>query len=200
MKRFNPEAEPMRIAPQFSIEEWKALSFTTDDDWQKGIDILEDRIQGRFLWVIKSLESYTYAGFAVLALDCLLIENLQQFREGVPETPRGDSEIFFKRFLTETSFKKYFDQNLAKMFYKQIRCGILHQAEIKGSSRVFIRQDVPLVQLAKDKKGLIINRKLFHNQLVNEFRKYVSQLRKSNPPNKKLRSNFRKKMDYICRV
>ena len=194
------KTEPMRISPHFTCDDWEDIAFSKEDEWQKAIDIFEDRIDGRFIKIIDKIEGYEFSGFAVLALDSLLIETLQQFREGVPKTPNGKSQDYFVSFLTETSFCKFFDQNKAEIFYKQIRCGILHQAEIGGSSRVLIRQQVPLIRLAKDRNGLIINRKLFHKQLVKEFENYVSQLRKTNPPDEKLRSNFKEKMDYICRV
>lgn len=196
----NVETEPVRISPNSTVNDWKALTFSTEKDWQKAIDIFEDRYNARFMKVIRFVEGYEYSGFAVLALDCLLIETLQQFREGVSETPPRKSENYFVRFLTETSFGRFFDRRLATMFYKQIRCGILHQAEIKDSSRVLIRSTVLLVGLAKDRNGLIINRILFHRQLVKEYKNYVSQLRKNNPPNSKLRSNFKTKMDRICHV
>lgn len=188
----------MRISARFNVDDWKSLTFSTEKEWQEAVDIFEDRISSRFLRVIQLTESYEYSGFAVLALDCLLIETLQQFREGVSETRPRMSEEYFVRFLTKTSFDKFFDRALAKMFYRQIRCGILHQAEIKGSSRVLILPDLPLVRLATDRNGLIINRKLFHRKLVEEFKNYVSELRKNNPPDEKLRHNFKKKMDHIC--
>lgn len=114
MKLVDPESEPMRIAPRFTADNWMALTFSTEEEWEKGIEMLEDRIDGRFLQVIKRIQGYEYAGFAVLTLDCLLIETLQQLREGVPEIDRS---IDFVRFLTGTSFSKYFDLNLAEMFY-----------------------------------------------------------------------------------
>lgn len=200
LKAIDLELKPIRISPHFCINDWTILSFSTENDWEKGIDIFEDRIRGRFLKPITYFETYKYAGFAVLALDCLLIETLQQFKKGVSDTPWGESESYFVDFLTKTSFKKYFDADLAKFFYRQIRCGVLHQAEIKGSSRVFVHQDIPLVKWSKDKKGLIINRKLFHNQLIIEFKNYLSQLKVSNPPDVHLRTNFRKKMNFICHV
>ena len=156
------KTEPTHISPQFTCDDWEKLTFSKEEDWLKAIDIFEDRINGRFINIINIVEGYEFSGFAVLALDSLLIETLQQFREGVSETPKGKSHEYFVRFLTETSFGKFFDQRKAELFYKQIRCGILHQAEIKGSSRVLIRQQVPLVRLTKDGNGLIMNRKLFH--------------------------------------
>jgi len=183
----------MRISPQYTDADYKRLTFSAESEWQTAIDIFEDRIFGRFLKFVSYIEGYTYAGFAVLALDCLLIETLQQFHEGVAETPRRCSETFFVRFLTKTSFG--FTEDQAKKFYNDIRCGILHQAEVKGSSKVRV-DTMPLVKYTDDRKGLVINRKLFHQQLVHEFKDYVARLR--NGTDQQLRDNFKKKMEYIC--
>lgn len=185
----------MYISPKYSVDHWQKLTFSTEDEWQKAIDIFEDRIRGRFLEPISCIEGYAYAGFAVLALDCLLIENLQQFREGQTQTPDRKSQEYFVRFFTETSFSSYFTKEMAEMFYDQIRCGILHQAEVKENSR--IRMDTPLIKYTDDGKGLLINRKLFHQQLVREFEAYIARLREGS--NQELRVKFKRKMDYICR-
>jgi hypothetical protein len=189
---------PMRISPKYSVDDWKALTFSTEEDWQRAIDIFEDRIRGRFLKFINVIKDYKFSGFAVLALDCLLIETLQQFREGEPETPYKKENEYFVSFLTETSFSKFFDKNKAKKFYKQIRCGILHQAEVKKNSLVRKCKDEPLVRLTEDSKGLIVNRKLFHEQLVKVFEEYLCCLR--DPSAKGQRDKLKKKMNYICRV
>jgi len=189
----------MRISPHYTDDDWRKLSFSTEDEWQTAIDIFEDRFRGRFLEPISRIEGYTCAGFAVLALDCLLIETLQQFREGVPRTPSGQSKTFFVCFLTKTSFRSYFTtKKMAEKFYHQIRCGILHQAEVKENSKVLIRKDTPLIKYTDDRKGLVINRRLFHQQLVQEFEDCVARLRE--PSNQELRKGFKTKMDYICRV
>lgn len=132
-----------------------------------------------------------------MAIDCLLIETLQQFIEGVSKTTDGKSECYFKKFLI-SYFKENFDDEKAKMFYKQIRCGILHQAETKESSKIKISHELPIVKFTKEKDGLIINRKKFHEKLKKAIKSYIEQLKdKTNEP---LRNNFRKKMDYICRI
>lgn len=186
----------MRISPQYTVADYKKLTFSAESEWNKAIDIFKDRIFGRFLEFVSYIEENTYAGFAVVALDCLLIETLQQFHEGVAKTPSGCSGPFFVRFLTETSFG--FTEDQAKKFYKDIRCGILHQAEVEGSSKVRIGEDTPLVKDTDDGKGLVINRKLFHQQMEREFRDYLDRLR--NGTDQQLRDNFKKKMDYICRL
>src|ERR1700730_16968447 len=49
-------------------------------------------------------QTMRFSGFAVIATDCLLIETIQQFYEGKAETPRGKSEQYFRKFLTQTVF------------------------------------------------------------------------------------------------
>jgi len=195
--------ESLRVAASrhggfWTRDDWKALDFSIEKDWQIAIDIFEDRIRSRFLDVVEVFQTMRFSGFAVIAIDCLLIETLQQFYEGKAETPRGKSEEYFRKFLTQTSFNKFFDDEMAKRFYLQIRNGVLHQAEVKASSRVWLRKGTPLVQYAEDRNGLLIHRKKFHNQLVREFKDYVSRLRVTNPLNADLREKFKTKMDVIC--
>ncbi len=187
----------MRISTKYIAEDWKSLHFKTEDEWQKAIDIFAERIRERFLEPIARIEKCDFAGFAVMALDCLLIEMLEQFRMGVNRTPPGKSKDYYIDFLTMTSFGEYFDKRQATLFYRQIRCGILHQAELRGSSKIVIDIDAPLVQYAPDNKGLFVNRYLFHAQLKTEFQNYVDSL--MNPYNTGVRTKFIKKMKMICR-
>jgi hypothetical protein len=188
----------MRISSEFVAADWHKLSFKTEDEWQRAISIFTARIRERFLDPITEIEHLDFAGFAVMALDCLLIEMLQQFREGMGRTPAGKSKDYFIDYLTNTSFGKYFDKRQATIFYRQIRCGILHQAELRGSSKIAIGRRLPLVKYADDNKGLIVNRHRFHRQLLTEFDNYVAQIR--NPYNIEVRNKFIKKMRAICRT
>ncbi len=204
MESETTEEKGLRIAPSrhgghWYVGDWAALDFTKETDWQIAIDIFEDRIRGRFLDIVDEIQEYVFAGFAVMALDCLLIETLQQFFEGVHETPRGQSEMYFRRFLTQTSFAPFFDDDdKSRLFFDHIRCGILHQAEVKGNSRIIITGGTPMVRQVDN--GLIINRQLFHQQLAWEFNHYVARLRQNDPPDDELRRKFRRKMDAICQL
>lgn len=188
----------MRISTKYEAKDWHELTFQSEDEWHRAIDIFVDRIRERFLKPIDKIETCEYAGFAVMALDCLLIEMLQQFRMGYYRTPTGQSKNFFVNFLTETSFGKYFDERKATLFYRQIRCGILHQAELRGSSKILIDSGVPLVQYSSDEKGLIVNRKSFHKQLTEELISYVDSLKE--PSNTETREKFLTKMKSICKT
>lgn len=188
----------MKITPTFTARDWHSISFDSEKDWQCAIAIFKERTEERFMRPIEQIEKCSYAGFAVLALDCLLIEMLQQFREGANRTPSGKSRDYFVAFLTETSFGNYFDNRQAELFYRQIRCGILHQAELRGSSKIINNDDDPMVVYSEDNRGLIVNRKLFHECLVKEFEGYMGMLDDSS--NGEMRERFLSKMKSICRT
>ena len=191
----------MKISPNYSTRDWRILDLTlgsTEEDWRTGIEIFQDRIKGRYFDYMDQIEGGIYSGFAVMALSCLLIETLQQFFEGVARTPYGKSEEYFIRFLTETSFGEYFDRDRAKRFYKQIRCGILHQAEVETISLIRIGRNRQLVEDVGDNKGLIINRRKFYAKLKKVFDNYTARL--TNSSDTEIREKFIYKMNYICRI
>lgn len=137
--------------------------------------------------------SFTRSGFAILALDSLLVETLQQFIEGVEETPYGCAPGFFKAFLTRPAFRGAFDDKSAEVFRDAIRNGILHQAEVKGSS--LVRRDGPMVQITPSGDGVIVNPVLFHCRLEDALQDYVEELKQ---PRSLLRKTFRDKMEFIA--
>jgi hypothetical protein len=194
----------MEIAPRFTDDDWKALTFRGERDWIRAVAALRGRLDARCLKPARSLLRQARSGFAVLALDSLLVETLQQFREGVHETPHVvrngrrvlASEDYFKAFLTSPYFGSGFDDQTASLFYRKVRCGILHQAEVKGSS--LVRRDRPLISLAADGKGVVVNPIIFHRRIEAAFRSYLSDLRM--PAQAELRSRFRSKINHIARV
>lgn len=194
----NVSLAPSRYGGDWTVADYKVIDFSTEEGWQKAIDIFEDRIRNRFLNIVDNIENLPDSGFAVMGLDCLLIETLEQTCKGAAETPPREGKSYFVDFLTQTAFQSDFDQDKAEKFYNFIRNGILHQAEIKGSSRIRTDLDLSIVQNSPDGNGLIINRRKFHRKLVRVFEDYLELLR--DPANQGQRNNFRKKMDAICHV
>ncbi len=193
--------EAIRIAPKpggehWTVDDWEKINFETEDGWQEAIEIGKERLRMRYFVPIELFMCKSYTGFAVMALDCLLIETLQQFRDGRHET-KGSSKSAFCHFLTRTSFREHFNSKTAEKFYLLIRCGIIHQAEIKGTSRIVTRPGIPLI--TEIEGGLVINRRLFHEKLVEVFDDYFDDLKNSNS-NSETRNNFKKKMDAICKA
>jgi hypothetical protein len=184
----------IQISPKYSVADWVALDLSKEKDWKKAIAIIADRLDGRFFKMVERIQDEDFSGFAVLALDCLLIEALQQFKTGVEETPFRKCGEYFETFLTAPGFDKHFNRDTALTFYHQFRCGILHQAEIKKSSRVL--RHGPLVRPTQDGEGLVVNRKKFHAELRRAFASYLRALRRGDLT---LRENAKKKMKSICR-
>lgn len=194
----------MQIAPNFEAARWKAL--TLDDaastDWEVAISALDSRIRERYIAPVDFLieaEKQVRAtdrrfGFAVLALDCLLVEALGGFLEGLEETTGRSKEIFCRFLTSRPQFREAFSQALAEKFYKEFRCGVLHQAEVGGTSKVW--SIGPLVRT--EGESVIVNRNEFHDCLKAEFAAYLVELR--DPKNVQLRSRFRKKMNFIARI
>jgi len=81
-------------------------------------------------------------GFTMMAIACLMIEALQSFRRGWPDTSgRGQGEQAFCSFFDdEGGFAPF--RGHAHDFYKGVRCGILHQAETTLGWRIRRRGDL----------------------------------------------------------
>ncbi len=193
----------MQIAPGIEASKWQTLVLDEPNspDWKKAIAILEARIHGRFIEPVDHLINVEETkpatgrsfGFAVLAIDCLLVETLGAFIDGLEDTEGQSRPTFCKFLTTRPLFSSDFTTNLAEQFYKEFRCGLLHQAEVGGASKVW--SIGPLIQINAGK--IIVNRNKFHERLKAEFHNYLAELR--NPTNTTLRQNFRRKMDFICR-
>lgn len=192
----------MEVAPRVPASQWLALRLEYEDvDWGAAVTILSARFRARYLDPIEQLLASEQVarrdiprfGFTVLAIDCLLMETFQAFRDGELDT-RYKSRKMFRRFLTQRpSFQADFNIERADAFYENVRCGVLHQAEVRGGWRVWAFG--PL--LAPVANVFRINRTEFHRRLVVEFESYKTDLLNGTAPD--LRENVRIKMDHICR-
>jgi hypothetical protein len=185
----------MEIAPGFTTKDWRRLDFTREEDWLRGIGAFRRRIEARFLDQTRAIVRNARSGFAVLALDSLLVETLQQFVDGNEETPRGRAVSSFAAFLSRPAFRGAFDRRLSELFYTTIRNGILHQAEVKGSS--LVRRDGPIIEITPTNDGVIVNPVLFHRRLERAFYDYIDEINERNCP---LRPNWLNKMTFIVAV
>lgn len=200
--------EKTYISNNYSKEDFIQLQLTqysTDEVWESAIEIFEDRIYGRYLLVIDEilkLNDFTNA-FSAMAIMCLLIETLYQFQNGIDESRerlsnrsyRGLSKTAFCKFLSKSQyFNNQFTQNTAGVFYNDIRCGILHQAQTKRGSQLTIESEANLV--IEIPHGIRVNVLLFRDSLKNEYYHYIESLRDRN--NEMLRINFITKMNFIA--
>jgi hypothetical protein len=187
--------DALRISPKFTSIDWQKLSRANPEDWPRAVEIVRDRLEGRYLRFADANLADPYSGFVVLALDCLLAETIQQFLLG-KTSGRGKSREYITLFLSGDRFQPHFDEQARKHFYEDIRCGLLHQAEAKEMWLVR-RGGASMLQILNG-RGYIIDVKLFHRAMHETLEDYFQQL--VDPEKSTLRANLWKKMDHICGV
>ncbi|WP_299207967.1 hypothetical protein [uncultured Dokdonia sp.] len=196
----------IKISPRFHKSDWGNLNLKgKTSDWIKAVEIFDDRMKGRFFEQIQLLEQNPnrdvgiFAGFAIMSLDCLLIETIEQFINGRLRTGQGmDEKSFFDFFQRSDKLKSFFNnQTKATVFYQQIRCGLLHQAQTKGKSIIHIREKPMLEWIDNEnpRNGLKIQRRKFHEEVLRIYENYCEQLR--NERNMNLKGKFKRKMESI---
>jgi hypothetical protein len=198
----------MEIAKGINSDKWHQLDLSTNEseDWKKAIEIFSKRIKDRYVEPIDILidqEKDKKAidrkfGFTILAIDCMLVETLQAFYEGLPNTKNISKKTFTNFLLKSENFKSDFTQKIngqsrADKFYYDFRCGILHQAETGEGGKIWSIGDM----VWEYENELIINRTEFHERLKKEIEGYIDKI--ENGDDSELRKNFVKKMDYISK-
>lgn len=208
------------ISGSFNVEKWREFrndlirENTTEDDWQKAFDLLSTRISTRFLnpinWILEK-RTDKGEGFSVVAIQCILIEFLEAFYQGkvytTAEKPQPFeykySKALFSDFLmNHKPFSDYFTtKKKAAGFYDNVRCGLLHEAATKESSRINNASGAPnsgaLVSFeSNDPSNMRVYRENLHKAILNFIDFYKQELLVS----KEIQRNFIRKMDDICGI
>lgn len=191
------------VSPNYRVRDW--INAMASDDWIKMVAIFRDRLHGRFLEPVDLIAANPkigeFAGFSIMALDCLLVETLNQFYQGLDETPKDHKRQFWKFFRASEHFKPYLTKKVSDIFYSHVRCGLLHQAQTKKDTLIRADQEKMFRPAPGGLvKGIIVDRVLFHNALKKEIETYIEKLETDDEANQNLRTNFIKKMCYICDV
>ncbi|MGZ2432644.1 hypothetical protein [Rhizobium redzepovicii] len=195
------------IAPGRRVREWTGLTLNEAEsgtaDWNKALSILDARIRSRFIDPGRLLidsengKGRGTNGFAVLAIDFLLIETIQGFKTG-RTSHNGQSKALFKAFLTAwPAFTSCVPvgkgaDDLAVNVYEQGRCALHHTG---STDRIVVRKSGKMFVFHDDGR-IEINRSLLHQELTRAFDTYLADLKA--PHNSDLREKFKTKMNHIC--
>lgn len=151
-----------------------------------------DRLYGRYIRPFDSKDS-PYVdkhknGFTIMANCCLLIETYASFREGAFRDTKGKSERCFgwfflkeKRFVDFSKGGLTINDYISKKgrlnnkgvpfdFYRNVRCGILHNAETRNGWKILRRDSL------YDEKTKTINAVKFMNRLNKTLIDYKKEL------------------------
>ncbi len=187
----------LRISPRYTSLDWKALDQNNPDHWGQAVDMLRDRLEGRFVKFADKLLPDQFSGFVVLSIDSLLAETIQQFRAGEIDG-RDKSKRYVMEFLAGPRFQPAFDAEARAHFYKDIRCGLLHQAEAKEMWLVRRKQSSILKKLDGESRGYILDIQRFHKAVRLSLDDYCVQLVQEDQH--ELREKLWRKMAQICRI
>lgn len=171
-----------------TISDYKKLQISKD----KGAisDFVFKRLYSRYLRPSEETPKEYKNGFAIMANCCLLIETLQSFKNGWGDT-KNKSEAAFKDFFTsDDNFKEL--KGLSSDFYKNVRCGILHQGETTNGWKINRKGD----SLIFDIKNKTIDAIRFSELLKKSLQEYSESLEKSEWDSQ-IWDNFRVKMRKI---
>ncbi|MCF6337782.1 MAG: hypothetical protein L3J84_07490 [Gammaproteobacteria bacterium] len=113
-------------------------------------------------------------GFSMMANYCLLIETIEGFYRG---WPKSRNELAFLKFFTrDKHFKQFAVNDIPSQFYKNIRCGILHQGETSGGWLISRKNNAALLNEANK----TINANKFGKNLQKSLEDYTNELKQSD--------------------
>jgi hypothetical protein len=181
----------LRLSPKYSKQDWR-VAFENTEEWDVAINIVEDRIRGRWLDAVDQLIAFEYAGFAILALDCIVLEAMWGFMKG-RAVPKGQERQVYRDILTGPGFDLTPDQS--DSFREFVRNGLIHDSETRA--RWLVKRIGPEgVIVWTNGQGIQVNRTLFHRALTGVFDSWLSSLRRGD---RDLRRNMKNRMDEIIR-
>lgn len=143
-----------------------------------------ERFEERYFRPVE--DSPSKHGFTSMAISCLAIETLESFYQGRPDTRNVSAQMFRDFFRRDTSLKVF--GGGGDWFYRDIRCGLLHQAEARGGWR--IRRSGPLFNQA----ARTINATAF----LREVRRAVDMYARKLKVDDECWRLFQEKMKAVC--
>ncbi len=203
----------MKIAGKNTDEQWFALkarlqSTPSQALWDSAFSrFYRKRIDTRYLNPIASIrDTQSGEGFAIAALFCSLIEFLESCERGynfrfapaaqlLPhEYNQNQASGYFKDFLRDREpFKTLVPAALVDSFYRDVRCGLLHEARTKGTWSIS----------SASSAGILVSQSatritLFRRQLVPSLETYFADYRNRLLKNPNIQEAFIRKFDFLC--
>ncbi len=175
-------SDSTKLSSSTTVARYKKLEAAND---RKALgQFFVERFDERYFRPI--VDSSSKHGFAVMAVACLVIETLESFYQGRPDTKNASAQMFRDFFARDTALKVLACEN--DWFHRDIRCGILHQGESRGGWRIL--RIGPLL----DTQAKTINAAAILSALRHEVRQYAQKIQ----TDEQLWKKFCKKMGAVC--
>ena len=178
--------DDVKLARGFTVARYWALE--AGKDKKQIATLISRRFTERYLAPTLSKQNIKH-GFSSMAIGCLMLESMESFRQGWPDT----------RFKSKAAFCSFFDghdefadfRGHSAWFWEDVRCGILHQAETRCGW--LIGRSGPLFDAHKQ----AVNATKFLRRLSRVLKSYCRQLEQADWESD-LWKACRQKMKAIC--
>lgn len=203
----------VRIAGKKTVRDWQQFrgQLVPGGDpkvWRRAFHAyFNTRLSLRYLKPITVLQgngTLQGEGFSIVAIQTTLVEFLESTIQGVSyryrrrsDPPLGpyeyaNSGMLFVAFLsTRQPFARGFNAHLARDFYENVRCGLLHEACTKGGWTIHAKSPAGSVVSAPDK---IVYRDTFQAALL----EFIGWYKMTLPSDIALQEAFIRKFDSLC--
>lgn len=197
----------------FRIKHWLEMrgrlrSDDYDGDWARAITAFQRRFAERFIKPADAILEQDNddkdipegRGFAVLALDCLLLESLYGYQRG-RHTRAGATSEAFERVLLEEPFRGAFEpENRAARFGRAVRNSILHDGETRDGWIVWKSWSTSGPMVEPTNNGVTrVYRDVFHIGVKSYVDAYFVNLCGHDVRGADLRENFKCRVNELCR-
>lgn len=177
--------EKTKLSTSVTVERYRKLRDSKDKE--AIADMIYERFSERY---IEPFINHEFKhGFSMMASSCLMIESLYCFQRGRKKTGQPGVDVFEEFF--SSSSKLNVLTGYGADFYKNVRCGILHQGETYGGWK--IRRKGPLFSSSE----LVINATKFLDALDDELKSFTGSL-KGTKFHRKPWSGVIRKLDAVC--
>jgi hypothetical protein len=113
-----------------TVADYKTWRAEGEPGKAKIAEFFRERVRERYIEPVMVLNGEEKNGFSIMAQSCLLMEAYETFRQGWPSSDKKSASAFCFFFDREDLFRDF--RGHAQQFYKNVRCGILHQGETTG--------------------------------------------------------------------
>ncbi|MGO4155989.1 hypothetical protein [Cupriavidus sp. YAF13] len=178
-------AHNTKLSATVTVERYQRLE--QSNDRRASAEFVRQRFDERYFLPIESMPPQNKHGFMIMAIGCLVIETLESFYQGRADTKRHSLAMFRDFFARNTALNVFGGEN--DWFYRDIRCGILHQSEARNGWRILRRGQL------LDRSTKSINATKFIRELHTAVDAYAAQLQEDE----EIWLKFKKKMKAVCK-
>jgi hypothetical protein len=205
----------IKLGPSFTTETWARIrakldSHTYDQNWEEAISGIQGRFTERFIKPADAIRQLDQAdasgfpegrGFAIVALDCLLLESLHGYKTGQRTKNSSATKAAFKTILTtyDQFAGAFTSEAVAETFARAVRNGLLHDGETRDGWIIW-QGDIggPIVEPRTDQTK-VLYRDAFHAAVIAAVGEYFQKLRStSSSDGPTLRRTFIQRVDKLC--